>query len=170
MAKRQFKKGNYAFIDAQNLNLGIKELGWRLDLLRFRIYLTEKYQVKKAYMFLGYLPNNQNLYKRLQEYDYVLIFKPILRTPDGKIKGNVDADLVLQVMIDYKNYEQAVVITSDGDFYCVVNYLYEEDKLKTVLSPIKEKCSVLLQKAAREKINFLNTLQFKLEYKKKKHR
>lgn len=38
---------NYAFIDGQNLNLGIKSLGWKLDFKKFRIYLEEKYAVKK---------------------------------------------------------------------------------------------------------------------------
>ena len=157
---------NYAFIDSQNLNLGIRNLGWKLDFKRFRIYLKEKYSVKVAYLFIGYLPENQNLYKSLQEYGYLLIFKPVLKDKDGKPKGNVDADLVLQAMVDYTKYEKAVVVTSDGDFYCLVNYLYNNNKLAKVLSPIKEKCSILLKKAAKEKIVFMDNLRDKLEYRK----
>lgn len=48
----------------------------------------------------------------------------------GKPKGNVDAELVLQAMIDYRDYERAVIVTSDGDFACLVRYLYEEGKLE----------------------------------------
>lgn len=48
------QENNFAFIDAQNLNLGVKSLGWRLDYKRFRIYLKEKYQVSAAYFFIGY--------------------------------------------------------------------------------------------------------------------
>jgi len=33
---------NFAFIDSQNVNLGIKELGWKLDWKKFRVYLKEK--------------------------------------------------------------------------------------------------------------------------------
>ena len=66
---------NYAFIDSQNLNLGVQSLGWKLNYKRFRIYLTEKYGVSVAYLFIGYLPENQNLYKSLQEDGYLLIFK-----------------------------------------------------------------------------------------------
>ncbi|MDD5071770.1 MAG: hypothetical protein PHQ42_03475, partial [Patescibacteria group bacterium] len=69
---------NYAFIDSQNLNLGIKSLGWKLDFKKFRIYLKDKYRVNKAYLFLGYIPENQNMYRKLQEYGYILIFKPVL--------------------------------------------------------------------------------------------
>jgi len=34
-------ENNFAFIDGQNLNLGIQELGWKLDFSRFRQYLKE---------------------------------------------------------------------------------------------------------------------------------
>jgi len=166
MVKQKSKA--YAFIDSQNLNLGVQELGWKLDSKRFRVYLEEKYSVEKAYLFIGYLPENQNLYKSLQEDGYVLVFKPVLKDRDGCVKGNVDADLVLQAMVDYPNYDGAVIVTSDGDFHCLVNYLYSKGKLTVVLSPSYKKCSVLLKKAAKEKIAFLNNLDKKLEYKERK--
>jgi uncharacterized LabA/DUF88 family protein len=112
------KKGNnFAFIDGQNLNLGIKSLGWKLDFSRFRKYLKEKYSITTAYYFIGYVSGNQDLYLFLQKAGYVLIFKPTIPDDDGNIKGNIDADLVLQAMIDYHNYDKAVIVSSDGDFY-----------------------------------------------------
>ncbi len=164
MKRRKFK--NYAFIDGQNLNLGIRELGWHLDLKKFRIYLREKYGVEKAYYFIGYLAENRILYKSLQEAGYILIFKPIIRNRDGEVKGNVDADLVLQAMIDFPDYDKAVIVTSDGDFYSLVRYLYEKGKLRVVLSPNSEKCSALLKKTAKERLFFMNNLKGKLAYKK----
>lgn len=161
----QQKENNYAFIDSNNLNLAIQELGWKLDFRKFHIYLKEKYGVQKAYLFIGYLPENQNLYRSLQEFGYVLIFKPIMRASDGDVKGNVDAELVLQTMIDYNKYEKAVIVSNDGDFYCLVNYLYEKGKLEKVISPNYKKCSALLKKAAREKIDFLDFQQNKLARK-----
>ncbi len=158
---------NYAFIDSQNVNMRIREVGWKLDFKKFRIYLKEKYGVIKAYIFIGYLAENQNLYRALQEYGYVLIFKPIMKTGDGEVKGNTDAELVLQTMIDYEKYDRAVIVSNDEDFYCLVNYLYEKKKLLTVLAPDYTKCSVLLKKAAREKIVFMDDLQSKLVYKRK---
>lgn len=158
----------YAFIDSQNLNLGIKSLGWRLDFKRFRIYLEEKYNISTAYLFIGFVPANQDLYSSLQKAGYVLVFKPTLPDKDGHIKGNIDADLVLQAMIDYKNYDKAIIITSDGDFYSLVKYLYEHNKLRFVMSPYVKTCSILLKKAAKEKIVFMNNLRKKLEYKKRK--
>ena len=160
----QKELNNYAFIDSQNVNLGVRDLGWNLDFKKLRIYLREKYSVKTAYLFIGYLPENKNLYSSLQKYGYLLVFKPVMKNDKGVPKGNVDADLVLQSMIDYNEYSKAVIITSDGDFYSLVEYLYKNNKLEIVLSPNKENCSVLLQKAAREKIWFMDNLRKRLEY------
>jgi len=167
MAKKELK--NYAFIDSQNLNLSIQHLGWKLDFTRFRVYLKEKYKVETAYIFIGYLPENQDLYNSLQKYGYILIFKPTLKYKDGKIKGNCDADLVLQAMIDFKNYNKAVVVSGDGDFYCLIRYLVQNNKLEKVLVPNKFSYSALLKKFAANKIAFINDLKEKLQYHKKKH-
>ncbi|MBU0648744.1 NYN domain-containing protein [Patescibacteria group bacterium] len=158
------KENNFAFIDSQNVNLGVRELNWKLDWQKFRVYLREKYGVRKAYVFIGYLPENQNLYRVLQEAGYFLIFRPVLKNKNGEVKGNVDADLVLRAMIDFSQYDKAVVVTSDGDFYCLVEYLYKKNKLKLVISPNRDKCSVLLTKTAKEKLDFMNNLRRKLEY------
>jgi len=131
--------------------------------------LREKYSVGIAYLFIGYIPENQDLYDSLQKAGYVLKFKPVLPNKDGAHKGNIDADLVLQRLIDFyeNHFEGAVIVTSDGDFYSLVKFLYQHSKLKLVMSPYKDTCSSLLKKTAREKIVFMNNLRHKLEYKKK---
>jgi uncharacterized LabA/DUF88 family protein len=159
---------NYAFIDSQNLNLGIKKLGWKLDYKKFRVYSQEKYKASKAYMFLGYLSENQKMYSSLQNAGYILVFKPIIISKDdGRIKGNVDAELVLQAMIDFKKYDKAIIISSDGDFRCLVEYLYGKGKLEKVISPDLNNCSILLKKSAKERMVFMDNLREKLEYKRK---
>ena len=40
------QENNFAFIDSQNLNLGVQSLGWKLDHRGFRVYLKEKYKVQ----------------------------------------------------------------------------------------------------------------------------
>ena len=161
------KENNYAFIDSQNLNLGIQKLGWRLDYRKFRIYLAEKYAVKKAYMFIGFVPLNQSLYNSLQEAGFVLMFKPTIPDGEGNIKGNVDADLVLRAILELGQYDKAVIVSSDGDFYSLVQHLYDTNKLETVLSPDKKNCALLLQQTAKDKMQYMNELRNKLEYIKK---
>lgn len=153
---------NSAFIDTQNLHLGIKSLGWRLDWKKFRIYLKEKYKVKNAFLFLGHVPDNKAMYEYLQKNGFILIFKPLIYSRDGSIKGNCDADLVLHTLLDIKEYDKAIIVSSDGDFYSLVRHLYESNKLLFVLSPHVKTCSKLLKKEAREKINYMNNLNSKI--------
>ena len=153
---------NFAFIDAQNVHKGISSLGWSIDWTRFRRYLKEKYQVQTAYLFLGYIPTNQELYTKLQRAGYVIIFKPVIYDAGGKPKGNCDADLVLQTMIEKEHFSKAVIVTSDGDFYSLIRHLYEIDKLAMVLSPYVKTCSKLLKQEAKEKINYMDNLQHKI--------
>lgn len=163
------EKNNYAFIDSQNLNLSIRELGWRLDLQRFRRYLKEKYHIQKAFLFIGYIEGNNDLYRNLQEAGFICIFKPTLKYKDGSTKGNCDAEMVLQTMIEYKNYDKAVIVTGDGDFYCLVKYLIENGKLEALLIPNKFKFSALLKfRICRPYLRFINDLSQKLAYKKEK--
>jgi uncharacterized LabA/DUF88 family protein len=70
-------------------------------------------------------------------------------------------------MLDYKKYDKAIIITSDGDFYSLVKYLYKKRKLKFVMSPYVKTCSVLLKKTARDKIIFMANLKKKLGFKEK---
>ena len=80
---------NYAFIDSQNLNLGVRAQGWELDFASFRVYLKDKHNITKAFLFIGYVKGNEALYTYLQESGYICIFKPTLELPAGEIKGNV---------------------------------------------------------------------------------
>lgn len=155
---------NYAFIDGQNLYLGVLELGWRLDYCKFFVYLREKYGVRRAYLFLGYIAKNSDLYETLGEIGYTLIFKPTMRDRRGRPKGNIDADLVLRAVVDIDFYDAAVIVTGDGDFYSLVQHLDSQRKLKIVLSPSRRYCSWLLRKAAKDKIDFFDNLQFKLRF------
>lgn len=108
---------NFAFIDSQNLNLAIRDQGWKLNFKKFLVYLQEKFSVTKAFIFVGYLQGNEALYLSLQKMGYIVVFKPTLISKDGKIKGNVDAELVLHSMIEYQNYDKAVIVSGDGDTF-----------------------------------------------------
>ncbi len=156
----------YAFIDSQNLNLSIRNLDWSLDFSRFRNYLRDKYGVSKAFLFIGYVPENQDLYAFLQKAGYIIIFKPTLSLPDDKVKGNVDAELVLYTMIEFPHYDKAVIITGDGDFYCLVDYLEKQGKLLNLMIPNRYKYSSLLRGFSPKTV-FMNSLKRKHAYKKK---
>ncbi|MBP9855846.1 MAG: NYN domain-containing protein [Candidatus Pacebacteria bacterium] len=156
-------ENNFAFIDSQNVYRGTKrDLGWKIDWKKFRVYLAHKYRVTQAYLFIGFIPEHNDIYDELQKAGFVLKFKPVLPNGDGSIKGNVDADMVLQTMIDYPNYDKAVLVSSDGDFYSLARYLYDNQKLLAVISPHRHKCSSLLRKSAKEKMAYMDSLRDKI--------
>lgn len=175
--KRGMKKTTtYAFIDSQNLNLGTsKDLykhgkkiysGWKLDFKRFRVYLSDKFRVSKAFLFIGYLPQNQKLYKTLHSFGYELVFKQTTIDHLGKPKSNVDAELVLHsAAIQYPNYDKAVIVSGDGDFCCLYEYLKKKEKLLRIIIPNRYSESSLLKSFQEYKV-FLYREKEELEMKK----
>lgn len=157
---------HYAFIDGQNVNLSIKRSGWKLDWKKFREYLREKYAVTRAYVFLGFLAQNTELYEFLEDASFILIFKEILEAHAESIKGNCDAELVLETMIEFDHYDQAVIVTGDGDFACLVRYLLAQNKLSILIVPNGNEYSALLNKAAPGRILALDRLKERLSYNK----
>jgi len=141
------KKNNFAYIDGANLHKGVAELGWKLDYRRFRIWLQDKYNIQNAYLFIGLVPDNKDLYTSLQEMGYLLVYKEITYDGTGKVKGNCDAELVLKVAVDYyeKQFGKAVIVASDGDYACLVKFLKEKGAFLSLVSP-SNKCSYLLRK------------------------
>ncbi len=153
------KQKNFAFIDAQNLTMGVRILGWELDWLRFSVYLREKYSCKRIFVFIGYIKRNKKFYSFLRSCGYILIFKPVVIGRNYIVKGNCDSDMVLYILTRIRNYEGAVVITSDGDFYSTVRLLIRRGKLKTVISPNINECSSILKAESKQKIVYLNELR-----------
>ena len=68
-------ENNFAYIDGANLHKGAKELDWELDYKRFRKWLSDKFNVTTAYLFVGLIPDRKDLYTKLQEFGYVLVYK-----------------------------------------------------------------------------------------------
>lgn len=162
--RRSSKNIIYAFIDSQNVNLAIRDQGWKLDFARFYIYLRDKYKIKKAFLFIGYKKENKALYTYLKRSGYTIIFKPTLAHYNKGIKetkGNVDAELVLHAMIEFNQYNKAIIISGDGDFHCLIEYLLKKKKLGRVLIPNRKKFSRLLWKYNKY-LDFMNNLRGKL--------
>jgi uncharacterized LabA/DUF88 family protein len=132
-----------------------------LDFARFRVLLKDKYKVDEAYLFIGYVVGNQMLYTNLQKAGYICIFKPTLEVKDGKdikIKGNVDAELVLHTMIEYPNFDKAIIVSGDGDFRCLIEYLAGKEKLLKIIVP-NFKYSSLIREFSRFIVNIQNFKQ-----------
>lgn len=169
------QKKNYAFIDSQNLNLGTQRAGWKMDWRRFRQFLRDKYNVEKAYMFIGYMAENESMYEYMHSLGYLVVLKPTLeinsnhtdnKDPNkekGLIKGNVDTEVVLTAMKELNNYSKAIIVSGDGDFYSLAEFLQERGKLLHIMTPSWQ-YSTLLKKFEKYIVNldqFKNTLSYR---------
>lgn len=165
-SQKKFEK-NYAFIDFQNVQLSLRDQGYEIDWEKLRKYLQQKSKVEKAFLFLGYLPQGKPFYDKLEKWGYELVFKPVI-TQKGKVKGNVDSELVLYAAkIAYEAYDQAIIISGDGDFACLVDFLLQHDKLQRMLIPNRKKYSCLLKPYVAS-LDFMNDI-FHLVSKRRGH-
>lgn len=147
------KTKTYAFIDSQNLNLGVRPQGWKLDYKKLRRYLSDKYRVNKALLFIGYIKQSNKLYKKLGSYGFQLLFKPTVKDNQGKPKDDAHEKLVLHVdAILFNKYNKAVIVSGDDDFYCLHEFLVEADKLLPNIIPNEQFESSLLKHFQRYKI------------------
>ncbi len=89
------------------------------------------------------------LYDHLRRAGFEIIFKPVTRFRDSGasiVKGNIDAELVLHTMIQFPHFEHAIIISGDGDFYCLIEYLVRQQKMCWILIPNRHRYSALLRK------------------------
>lgn len=144
------------YIDGNNLYRAAKELGFHLDYKKLRGWLRQKYNPTTVYLFIGLIPDRVKFYQYLQECGYVLIFKQTISI-DGSVKGNCDAELVLKTVSDFymKQSDSFILVTGDGDFGCLIEFLKENNVLNRVLAPDENKCSFLIRNKNCE-ITFLN--------------
>ncbi len=143
--------------------MGVRSQGWEIDLKKFKVFLKDKYRVKRIFIFLGYLRENQSFYNFLGSVGYELVFKPTVRyRKDGRnrVKGNVDIELAIKVLLEYEKFCKAVIVSGDGDFYTLIKHLETNSKLLRILTPNKRYSSLL--KEYNMYITDINLLREKL--------
>jgi uncharacterized LabA/DUF88 family protein len=164
--KEKKKENNFAFIDGQNLHLSNE---YKINYRKFRIYLKDKYKISKAYYFLGFKGDEQNLYKNLQEAGFILVFNERGENMESTKKGNIDTNLVFNCMrsLIENSLDKIILVSGDGDYKPMIDYLIEKNKFINLLTPTNNVSS--LYKILRNKYMFnIKLIQNKIEYKQKK--
>jgi uncharacterized LabA/DUF88 family protein len=175
MNEKQTQENNLAFIDGQNLYMGTNsdKPSWHVDLKKFRVYLRDKYKVSKAFYFLGcVIDGNDKLYDEIQDAGFILKFREHNSAMLGVKKGNVDSDIIFHIMkLLYKKevFDKIILVSGDGDYKMLVDFLIEEDKFKKILFPNKTFASSLYKKLGSEYFDYLSNenIKKKIIYKKK---
>jgi uncharacterized LabA/DUF88 family protein len=103
------------------------------------------------------------LYAYLRRSGFILVFKETTEDRLGNIKGNCDADLVLEAVRGaYENrYHRLVLVSSDGDYASLVKFLKGSERLKAIISPSNQ-CSILLMRTGAV-ITYMRDIRLKVE-------
>ncbi len=160
-------KVNIAYIDAANLDRAMRDLHWKLDYKKFRVWLKDKYKIEHAYIFIGLIPKYKDLYTYFQQCGFTIVFKEVIYQGTGVPKGNCDTDLIMQAIDDAyeRKLEKALLVSSDGDYAPLVKKLQTRDQFLGILSPAPaKKCSILL-KRTNAPIAYINDQRKLLELK-----
>lgn len=167
-------ENNLAFIDGQNLYMSTSKRvssPWSIDLVRFRIYLKQKYKVKEAYYFLGYTQDkNKNLYENIQKAGFILVFKQHNSAMLGEKKGNVDSDIIFQVMKRLylrENFDKIILVSGDGDYKSLVDFLIKENRFEKILFPDGQFRSSLYKELSNKYFSYLDDVGVKSKIEKK---
>jgi uncharacterized LabA/DUF88 family protein len=167
---------NISYIDGQNLYMGTtkSDSPWAVDLAKFRIYLERKYQVTKAYYYLGFVQNGdtyENLYEQIQSAGFILVFREHNSAMLGTKKGNVDSDIIFSIMrrlYRKEKFDKIILVSGDGDYKTLVDFLIEENKLEKVLFPDGRRSSSLYKQITRKYFDDLSKDDIKKKIAKEK--
>jgi len=170
---------NLAYIDGQNLFLGTTKrvhLPWAVDLKRFRIYLERKYDVEKAYYYLGFVQDGEvfeSLYEKIQNAGFILVFREHNSAMLGKKKGNVDSDIIFSIMkrlYRREPFDKIVLVSGDGDYKMMVEFLIEENRFEKILFPDQKRASSLYKTIGAQYFSDLSNVDIrrKVEVEKEK--
>jgi len=167
---------NIAYIDGQNLYMGTakSEPIWRVDLARFRVYLQQKYNVEKAFYYLGYVQDDkraEELYEEIQSAGFILVFRQHTSVMLGKKKGNVDSDIIFSVMrrlYKKEDFDKVVLVSGDGDYKPLADFLIEENRFAKILFPNKKYASSLYKGIGAPYFAYLSDADVRAKIEKKK--
>lgn len=158
---------NFEFIDGQNLHMGTTrgESPWEIDLLKFRIYLDKKFKVTKAYYYLGFIrEENRDLYAKIGGAGFTIVFREHSVVMFGKKKGNVDSDIIFNIMKKMylkTEFDKIVLISGDGGYKIMVDFLINEGRFEKIMFPNKKYSSSLYKKISRRYFMHLEDLAIK---------
>lgn len=147
---------------------------WRVDLARFRVYLQQKYNVEKAFYYLGYVQDDkraEELYEEIQSAGFILVFRQHTSVMLGKKKGNVDSDIIFSVMrrlYKKEDFDKVVLVSGDGDYKPLADFLIEENRFAKILFPNKKYASSLYKGIGAPYFAYLSDADVRAKIEKKK--
>ena len=125
------------FVDVANIFYAAKAAGIDIDYVTLLKSATAGRDFVRAYAYTGLDPENENqrqFHSFLARNGYKVISKDIRKYGDGRIKANLDIELVVDMMKTARNLDIAVVVSGDGDFAPAIRAVQEQGVRVEVIS------------------------------------
>jgi uncharacterized LabA/DUF88 family protein len=116
------------FVDVANIFYAAKAAGVDIDYVLLLKAATAGRDLVRAYAYTGLDPDNENqrnFHSFLARHDFRVVSKDIRKYGDGKVKANLDIELVVDMMKTARNLDVAVVVSGDGDFAPAIRAVQE---------------------------------------------
>lgn len=148
------------FIDIQNVQETFERQGKevRYDALRRNVILQNKGE-EFSYKFIAFVPfkrddeRRQRLIDALSFQGYRVVAKPVRERVDGSVKANMDIEITLEILSMAEYLQHVILITGDGDFVALVDWLSKRGRRITVIGLGRGYTSVELIRSSDEYYN-----------------
>jgi uncharacterized LabA/DUF88 family protein len=116
------------FVDVANIFYAAKAAGVDIDYVTLLKAASAGRDLVRAYAYTGLDPENENqrnFHSFLARNGYKVVSKDIRKYGDGKVKANLDIELVVDMMKTARNLDIAIVVSGDGDFAPAIRAVQE---------------------------------------------
>jgi len=116
------------FVDVANIFYAAKAAGVDIDYVTLLKSSSAGRDLVRAYAYTGLDPDNENqrnFHDFLRRHGYKVVSKDIRKYGDGKVKANLDIELVVDMMKTARNLDVAIVVSGDGDFAPAIRAVQE---------------------------------------------
>ncbi len=116
------------FVDVANIFYAAKAAGVDIDYVTLLKTASAGRDLVRAYAYTGLDPDNENqrnFHDFLRRHGYKVVSKDIRKYGDGKVKANLDIELVVDMMKTARNLDIAIVVSGDGDFAPAIRAVQE---------------------------------------------
>ena len=129
------------FCDGANIFYGCKKYKWQIDFNKFKIFIKNYCDLKFINYYLAVPSKNDNAFLKTNKFldkikDFVTIKKKELKYISiGKQflkKGNMDVEIVLDVVREINNLDIIIIMSGDSDFLELKNYVIKENNKKII--------------------------------------
>mgnify|MGYP006094109255 CR=1 FL=1 len=153
------------FIDGSNLHASIKALDFEIDYKQMLNFFEKQAIVIRAFYYTALLDEKEptpmrRLVDWLDYNGYTMVTKPAKEFIDDggrkRLKGNMDVELVIDVieMVDYLDH--IVLFSGDGDFRRLIEFVQRKGKRVTVISTAKSQPPMVADELRRQTDYFLD--------------